>query len=211
MPACGAASPNRSAIDGQQSPRLLIGRASQHHAIDMSEMLLRFSDTADAAIDDDGHVRHCRLQPIDPVIIERRDVAVFLRRQSVEPGLAGMHDQRIGARRDDAARQFVERNLRILIVDADAAFDGDGNLHRALHRGDAFGNQLRLRHQAGAEAAILHAVGRAADIEVDLVIAEILADFGRGREIAADRSRQAAAPPDARWRRSRAAARDRHE
>ena len=32
------------------------------------------------------------------------------------------------------------------------------------------------RHQAGAEAALLHAIGRAADIEIDLVIAEIRAD-----------------------------------
>jgi len=33
-----------------------------------------------------------------------------------------------------------------------------------------------LRHQAGAEAALLHPVGRAADIEVDLVIAQVGAD-----------------------------------
>ena len=91
-----------------------------------------------------------------------------------------MHDQRIRGRRDDAARQHVERDLRILIVDADAALDGDGNFDRALHRGNAFRDQLRLRHQAGTETAILHPVGRTADIEVDLVIAEILADL-RGR------------------------------
>ena len=38
-------------------------------------------------------------------------------------------------------------------------------------------------HQAGAERARLHAVGRAADIEVDLVIAEIFADAGRLGEL----------------------------
>ena len=31
-----------------------------------------------------------------------------------------MHDQRIGAGGDDAARQRIERDFRILIVDADA-------------------------------------------------------------------------------------------
>ena len=36
--------------------------------------------------------------------------------------------------------------------------------------------RCRLRHQAGAEAAILHAIGRAAGIEIDLVKAEIGAD-----------------------------------
>ena len=147
-------------------------------------MLLRLLEAADAAIDDDGHIGQRGLQPVDPVVIERRDVAVFLRRQSVEPGLARVHDQRVGAGGDDAARQRIQRDFRILIVDADPAFDGDRNFHRALHRSDAVGDQLRLRHQAGAEAAILHPVRRAADIEIDFVIAEILADLRRGREIA---------------------------
>ena len=48
-------------------------------------------------------------------------------------------------------------------------------------------------HQAGAEAALLHAVGRTADIEIDLVIAEILADARasaeRGRIAAAELQR----------------------
>ena len=171
-------------IGRQQPPRVMIGRAAEHHAIDMSKVRLRLGEIGDAAIDDDGHIGHRCLQPVDPVVVERRDVAVFLRRQSVEPGLAGMHDQRIGAGGDDAARQRIERDFRILIVDAEPAFDGDGNADRALHGVDAFGDQRRLRHQAGAEAAVLHPVRRTADIEVDLVIAEILADLRSRREIA---------------------------
>ena len=115
-------------IDRQQPPRLLIGGAPQHDAIDMSEMRLRLVEAGDAAIDDDGHIGHRGLQPIDPVVVERRDVAIFLRRQSVEPGLAGVHDQRIRAGGDHAARQRIERDFRILIVDADPAFDGDRNV-----------------------------------------------------------------------------------
>ena len=46
------------------------------------------------------------------------------------------------------------------------------------------GDQRRLRHQAGAETAVLHPVRRTADIEIDLVIAELLADFRRDGEIA---------------------------
>ena len=95
-----------------------------------------------------------------------------------------MHDQRIGAGGDDTARQRIERDFRILIVDAEPAFDGDGNADRALHGLDAGRDQRRLRHQAGAEAAILHPVRRTTDIEVDLVIAEILADLRSGGEIA---------------------------
>ena len=93
-----------------------------------------------------------------------------------------MHDQCVGAGRDHAARQHIQRHFRILIVDADPAFDRDGNFHCALHGGDALGDQRRLRHQARAEAAALHPVGRTTDIEVDFVVAEILADPGGGRK-----------------------------
>ena len=44
------------------------------------------------------------------------------------------------------------------------------------HGGEAVGHQVRLAHQAGAERAGLHALGRAADIEVDLAIAVGRAD-----------------------------------
>ena len=83
------------------------------------------------------------------------------------------------ARRRDPLDQREQRLARLLLVDADAAFDGDGNFDRRRHRRDAFGDQRRLAHQAGAEAAVLHAVGRAAAIEVDLVVAEIGADARR--------------------------------
>ena len=43
-------------------------------------------------------------------------------------------------------------------------------------------DEVRLGHQAGAEAAVLHAVGRAADIEIDFVIAELFADRRTLRE-----------------------------
>jgi hypothetical protein len=52
---------------------------------------------------------------------------------------------------------------------------GDSPCSQALRR-DAARDQLRLSHQAGAEAAFLHPVRRAAHIEVDLVVAEALAN-----------------------------------
>ena len=68
------------AIDVEQSPRLLIGGASQHHAVDVVEMAPRLVEAGDAAIDDNGLFRQSGLQPIDPVIVERRNVAILLRR-----------------------------------------------------------------------------------------------------------------------------------
>ena len=198
-------------VGRQQPPRLLIGRASQHDAIDMRKMRLCFRKARDAAVDDDGHAGHRGLQPIDPVVVERRDVAIFLRRQSIEPGLAGVDNKRVRAGGDHAARERIERDFRILVVDADPALDRDGNADRALHRGDAVGDQRRLRHQAGAEAAVLHPVRRTADIEVDLVIAEILADLRCDRELARIRAAELQRHRMFASRRSRAAAPGRHE
>ena len=73
---------------------------------------------------------------------------------------------------DHQVDEAVEALLGVLIVDADAALDRHRQVGGVAHGAHAVGHQLRLRHQAGAEAARLHAVGRAADIEVDLVIAE---------------------------------------
>ncbi len=95
-----------------------------------------------------------------------------------------MDDQRIRAGSDHAACQRIERNFRILIVDADPAFDRDRNTHRALHRIDAFSDKRRLSHQTGAKTAILHPIRRTSDIEIDFVVAEILADLRSYREIA---------------------------
>ena len=37
------------------------------------------------------------LEPIDAVVVERRDIAVLARREALEPGLARMHDERVDA------------------------------------------------------------------------------------------------------------------
>ena len=52
-------------IDRDQPPRLLIGGASHHHAVDMREMRARLFKRADAAVDDHRQTRMRRLEPID--------------------------------------------------------------------------------------------------------------------------------------------------
>jgi hypothetical protein len=85
---------------------------------------------------------------------------------------------------DKPLSQAFEGCFRILVVDADPAFDGDRNAHGFLHRRHASGDQCGLGHQAGAETTLLHPVRRTTDIEVDFVVTEILADLCRRREIA---------------------------
>ena len=87
-----------------------------------------------------------------------------------------MHDERVGARALDCLSKMLQRLFRVLIVDADAALDRNGNRYRGLHRGNAVADEAGLGHQAGAKAAFLHPVGRATDVEIDLVETQIGAD-----------------------------------
>ena len=94
-----------------------------------------------------------------------------------------MHDEGAGARRGDAVDETIEAFLRVLVVDADAAFHGDGERGRLAHRLHALGHKVGLGHQAGAEPPRLHPVRRTADIEIDLVIAVVGADLRRLAEL----------------------------
>ena len=87
-----------------------------------------------------------------------------------------MHDQRIGASALDGLREIFQRLFRVLIVDPDAAFDGDRDRNRGLHRRDAIADEIWLRHQTRAEAAFLHAVGRAAHVQIDFIETRVRAD-----------------------------------
>ena len=87
-----------------------------------------------------------------------------------------MHDERVGTRLLDRAGEMFQRLLGILLVDADAAFYCHGYRNGRLHCRNAFAHERRLRHQASAEAAVLHPVGRTADIEIDFIEAAICAD-----------------------------------
>ena len=118
------------------------------------------------------------LQADHAIVVERRNLPVLARRQSLEPGLAGVHDEGAAAGVGDAADEPVEVGLGILVVDADPALHRDRHANPRLHGSDTVRHQSRLRHQAGAEPAFLHPIRRAADIEIDLVIAEALADRG---------------------------------
>src|SRR5260221_10475678 len=93
-----------------------------------------------------------------------------------------MHDQRSDAGTLNCVGKCKQRFIRILLVDSYSAFHRYGNLYRILHGRNALANQRRLGHQTGAEAALLHAIRWAADIEIDLVVAKVFADARRLRE-----------------------------
>ena len=161
----------------------MIGGAADHDAIDIRKLCLDRVERVDAAVDGDGKVGKGPLQLMGQRIVERRDIAVLLGRQPLEPGFSRMDQQRVHARLDRGPRHGEQRFAWLLIVDADAAFDRHRQAGRLFHRGDASPDQFGLAHQAGPEGAVLHPVGRAADIEIDFEIAVIGADGGGARKI----------------------------
>ena len=77
----------------------------------------------------------------------------------------------------------LQELVGVLIVDADTGLHGDRNVDHVAHRLDAIGHQCGFAHEAGAEAAVLHPIGGAADVEVDLVIAALLGEPGAAGQV----------------------------
>ncbi len=90
-----------------------------------------------------------------------------------------MHNEGAAARGRYGGDKPLQAFLAVLVVDADAALHGNGHADARGHRGDARADELGLLHQAGAETALLHAIGRAANVEVDFVVAEAFPDRRR--------------------------------
>ncbi|MCY1436852.1 hypothetical protein D9M71_529900 [compost metagenome] len=87
------------------------------------------------------------------------------------------------------ADEIAQLGVAVAAIDTDAVLDRYRDLHRILHRLHAIADQRRMAHQAGADHIVLYPITRAADIEVDLVIACGLGQLGARGQV----SRHAAA------------------
>ena len=104
-------------------------------------------------------------------MVQRRDLAVFLGAKALQPGLAGVDDDMAHPCPGDGFDELRQDRLRVLVIDADAAFYRDRHVGLAHHRADAVGDKGGPFHQDRAETAGLHPVRGAAAVQVDLVIA----------------------------------------
>ena len=82
----------------------------------------------------------------------------------------------LGLRNDKTLQEVVI----IVVVYADARLDRDWHVHSIAHCRDAGGDGFRLHHQAGTESAALHTVTGTTDIDIDFIIAALLAHHGCG-------------------------------
>ena len=131
-----------------------------------------FVQRFDAAVDRHRKVGEVALQLPDAGVIQRRDLAVLFWAQAGEPGFAGVNNKHLTlALAGDRLNEIAQKLIAILIVNPDTGFHRDRNRHHIAHRLDAVGHQWRIAHQTGAKHPVLHAVGGAADVEIDLIVA----------------------------------------
>ena len=90
----------------------------------------------------------------------------------------------------DGSDEVTHKVVAFDFVNADPVFDGDRHGHHICHGLDAIGHQCGLVHQTCAESAALHAFARAAAIEINLVIAPLLAQACAVRQIGRLRATQ---------------------
>ena len=171
--AMGCGFPIKQRVNLQQHFRIMIGGPPQHDAVKLCQMRQALRQRGQATIEDNRNMWIFTLDLMHKCIVERRNIAVFLRAQAFEPGLAGMDNQKIGSRLQRRGDKSPQCDFGVLFVDANAAFNGDRNLHHGFHCGHACAHQGGFSHHAGTKSAILHPVRRTAAIQIDLVIAHV--------------------------------------
>jgi hypothetical protein len=166
-----------------QPPGVVISLTTDHHAVNALELFVHLHGSVDTAVDHDAQLRKIFFEPVHHLITQRRHFAVFFGRQALQPGVAGVHDESSATSLADDANKVAHKVVTLALVDADAVLHGDRHAHHIEHGFNAIGHQLRLRHQAGPESAALHTLAGAATVEVDLVIAPLLAQLGGLRQV----------------------------
>ena len=86
-----------------------------------------------------------------------------------------MDDKYFAARRTDRTHKITYKIVAFDLVNSNAVLDRYWNTYSIAHGFDAIGNSLGLVHQACAKGTALHAFARAAAIQIDFVIAILLA------------------------------------
>ena len=77
-----------------------------------------------------------------------------------------MDNENLATRIADSLYKIGEELPAVELVDPDAALDGDRNAYGILHGLEAVGHEVLILHKACAEVSVLHAVRRAAAIQV---------------------------------------------
>ena len=173
---------SNSAFEFGQHKRVVISGAAEHHAVEVIDHAVYGGARRQTAIQHDRQLREFSAQTAHATVIQRRNLAVFLRAEPLQPCFARMHDEHVTTRTMHAIDETMQASIVVLVVDTDATFHRHRNLDCGTHRRDAFANERWFAHQAGAKSTGLHALAWAAAVEVDFVVTEVLADARRLRQ-----------------------------
>ena len=119
----------------------------------------------------EGAMRKILRQPVHHLIAQRRNLAVLLRVQPIQPGIARVHHKAAAAGRGHHVHKAMHELIVLTPVNADTVLDRHRHLHHRLHRRHAISHPLGLGHQAGAKGPLAHPVTGATAVQVDLVVA----------------------------------------
>ena len=171
-----AAVAEQAGIHASQDPGVVVGLAAKHDAVDMLKMGTRFRKRLDPAVDDNFQFGEIRFQPVHAFVSQRRYGPVFLRTQTLQECLAGVHDNRTAAATGQHSDECSEFRVAVVVVDTDTGLDCHRDIDTAGHGGDAGGDGCRLCHQAGTETPGLHPITRAAEVEIDFIVTRLFTD-----------------------------------
>lgn len=166
-----------------QEPRVLVRFTADHHSVQVLKLLLHLVERLDAAVDADVQVRHFGLEAMDKIVVQRRDLAVLLGAESLEPRLARMDDEHLATCVADSLYKISEEFPAVELVDPDAALDGHGDAHRILHGLETVDDDVLVLHEACAEVPVLYAVRRASAVQVHFLEPRGFHEFGSASEI----------------------------
>src|SRR3546814_16248237 len=124
---------------------------------------LRLVERLHAAIEDDLELREVALQGIDHLVAQRRHLAVLLRAESAQPGLAGVDREGTAAGGGKRFYESLQRVVAVLLVHADAGLHRHRNVVSRDHGSNEVGDASGLGTQAGAAESALHPLARAAE------------------------------------------------
>ena len=82
----------QTCIDSCEHPRISLGLASHHDAVDPLKVTPHLWEGGDAPVDGEGEVREVGDKLVHLGVVEGRDVAVLFWGETVQPGLSGVHN-----------------------------------------------------------------------------------------------------------------------
>ncbi len=153
-----------------QEVRVMIGLPADHGTVDLLDCGIDLLNLGDAAVQHDLQVGVRLLEAINTFVVQGRYRTILFGAEPLENGNTRMHDELATPGLSDDADKTPQEFIAVLVVDANAGFDSHRHIDGRHHFPNASGNDVRVRHQAGAEPAVLYPVRRAADVDIHLVI-----------------------------------------